>query len=167
MLYYKLDPGEIGLASPARASESILRVSAHEIANIRRFEAEAALKGGIVVYKNVSLDIAFEGSFLAARAGKSEARVIYRKSGNRIVIERFNELDREKEEIKLRLERERDLLEQRKRAVRRDPTLDLSQKEFRIRNLDRRIREIERLMILLDMRIETPLTRAMFLNLIA
>lgn len=165
-LYYRLDPGEMGLASPAKASESILRVSAHEVANVRRFEAEAALKGGIVVYKDVSLDLAFEGSFLAARAGKSEARIIYKRSGNKIILEKVWDADQENREIKQRLEREREILEQRKGVIIRDPTLDLIQKDFRIRNLERRIKEIERLITLLDARVRVPLMRTIFLNFV-
>ncbi|MCS7233175.1 MAG: hypothetical protein N3C62_04375 [Synergistetes bacterium] len=164
ILYYRLDPGEMGLAIPARASESILRVSSHEVANIRRFEAEAAQREGVVIYKNVSLDLAFEGSFLAARAGKSEVRVIYKKSGGRIVLERIEDPDVNRERMKFSLERKKELLEQRKKAIRRDTSLDLDQKEFKIRNLERRIKEIERLIALLDTKLGVPFMGAIFLN---
>ena len=75
-LYYKLDPGEMGIAAPASASQSVLRVAAHELGNIHRFEAEAMEKGGILIYENIFLNRQFVGSFLAARSGESKAYII-------------------------------------------------------------------------------------------
>lgn len=164
-LYYKLDPGEMGLAVPAKASESILRVTAHEIANIRRFEAEAALEGGVVIYKKVSLDLAFEGSFLAARAGKSEAKIIYKRKGNYVVLEEIGKQRGDK--LRLRLERDKEILESKKNAIIKDPSLDPTQKEFKVENINRKIREIERLIGLLEAGINLPFNAAVFLNLLA
>ncbi len=78
-LYYKLDPGEMGIATPASASQSVLRVAAHELGNIHRFEAEAMEKGGILIYENIFLNRQFVGSFLAARSGESKVYIIYPK----------------------------------------------------------------------------------------
>ncbi len=76
-LYYALDPGEPGMATPARASESIAKVAMHEGGNILRFRKEASEKGGIVVYSYIYLNLKFAGSFLAATAGESRAIIIY------------------------------------------------------------------------------------------
>jgi len=149
-LYYKLDPGEMGIAAPAKASESILRVVAHELGNIHRFVAEAALEGGIVVYSNISLDLAFEGSFLAARAGKSEARIIYKKRGRELILERLDGSAEDRERIKSHLRREIIILEGKKEATKRDLTIDFSSKRRRIEDLNRRIKDLERTLRMLD-----------------
>ncbi|KUK13138.1 MAG: hypothetical protein H5T71_03905 [Chloroflexi bacterium] len=166
-LYYRLDPGEMGLATPAKASESILRVASHEIANIRRFEAEAALEGGIVVYKKISLDLAFEGSFLAARAGKSEARIIYKKKGNSIVLQKIEQPWENREKVKIDLEKKKRILEEQRYSILKDERLDLSQKEFKLRNIERKIKEIERLLTMLNMGVDVIFDVPAFLNLIA
>lgn len=75
-LYYKLDPGEPGLALPAKASESVARVAMHEGGNIRRFKKEAMEEGGYVVYTNLHLHLEKRGSFLAATSGRSEALIV-------------------------------------------------------------------------------------------
>ncbi|RLB83036.1 MAG: hypothetical protein DRH17_03800 [Deltaproteobacteria bacterium] len=77
MLHYRLDLGEPGVATPSRASQSIMRVTAHELQNIQRFKAEAAREGGIVVYHGVKLNLSYEGAYLAAIGGLSQARVVY------------------------------------------------------------------------------------------
>ncbi len=77
LIYYKLDPGEPGLATPSLASNSIARVASHEMGNIMRFKKMASDKGGIVVYSFIGLNLKFVGSFLAATAGVSEALIIY------------------------------------------------------------------------------------------
>ncbi len=76
-LHYKLDLGEPGIAAPASASQSILKVTSHEQQNINRFRAEAAREGGYVIYDAITLSLSYQGSFLAARGGLSTARVIY------------------------------------------------------------------------------------------
>ena len=76
-LNYKLDLGEPGLATPSTANESILNVTAHEQQNINRFKAQAAREGGYVIYDAITLNLSYQGSFLAARGGLSTARVIY------------------------------------------------------------------------------------------
>jgi hypothetical protein len=76
VLRYKLDPGEPGLATPSKASDSIARVALHEATNLRRFKREAAEDGGIVVYSAIGLNIKFSGSFLSAVSGKSKALII-------------------------------------------------------------------------------------------
>lgn len=167
ILYYKLDPGEMGLAIPARASESILRVASHELGNIRRFEAEAALEGGVVVYKRVSLDLAFEGSFLAARAGRSEARIIYRKKGDRVYLERLHDPDSLKKELKLRLEREKIRLEARKDNIERDFVMDPSSKRRKIEDIERKIERIESLIRRIELGSSIPILRMGFLEFFA
>lgn len=77
VLHYKLDPGEPGLATPTRASQSVAKVATHEGTNIRRFKREAAEDGAIVVYSQISLNMQQAGGFLAATSGKSKALVIY------------------------------------------------------------------------------------------
>lgn len=74
---YKLDLGEPGLATPARASDSILQVISHEQQNMNRFRAQAAREGGYVIYGAITLNLAYQGSFMAAQGGLSTARVIY------------------------------------------------------------------------------------------
>jgi predicted metal-dependent hydrolase len=76
VLHYKLDPGEPGLATPSRASQSIARVATHEATNIRRFRREAMEQGGVVVYSFISLHMEKRGAFFAATSGKSSAIVI-------------------------------------------------------------------------------------------
>ena len=44
-LYYRLDPGELGLLQSAPASQSRLRVVAQELHNLQRFKMEALQEG--------------------------------------------------------------------------------------------------------------------------
>ncbi|MCD6362401.1 MAG: hypothetical protein J7M13_00120 [Synergistetes bacterium] len=154
-LYYKLDPGEMGIAAPAKASESVLRVTAHELGNIHRFEAEAAMEGGIVIYENISLDLAFEGSFLAARAGKSEAKIIYRRKGKRLLIDKLG-VPKNKERAERDLQAKRNRIRGKIERVRRDPTLTLRERERKVEELERKLREIEKLLRLVRVGIPIP-----------
>jgi len=95
ILYYKLDPGEPGLATPARASESVARVASHEIGNIVRFKKETSERGGIIVYSNIFLNMQFAGSFLAATSGLSEVYIIYPAKKNNKEIN-MPELEKDK-----------------------------------------------------------------------
>ncbi len=76
VLYYKLDLGEPGIATPARAHESTLRVASHELENLMRFRNEALREGGYVIYSNIHLDREFKGSFLATVSGKTEVMIV-------------------------------------------------------------------------------------------
>jgi hypothetical protein len=55
-----------------------LTVYAHEQRNIRRFEREAAVKGGEVIYKNIELYFGMQGSYIGAIGGKSEVKILYK-----------------------------------------------------------------------------------------
>ena len=71
-LYYKLDPGEPGLASSAPASMSVLRVAGQELANYLAFKREAEREGGFIIGGGIHLDLRKRGSFLAAVAGRTQ-----------------------------------------------------------------------------------------------
>lgn len=86
VLYYKLDLGEPGIATPARASESTLRVTSHELENLARFKSEALREGGYVVYSNISLNRQFKGSFLATVSGRTEATIVKPKSEEKLDV---------------------------------------------------------------------------------
>ncbi len=53
-IYFRLDPGEPGVRTSARASESTLLVTAQELRNINRLKAEAIEEGREVVYANIT-----------------------------------------------------------------------------------------------------------------
>ena len=82
---FKLDPGEPGIAGSAPASMSALKVIPHELANIRQFEAEARAKGGIVIEKEITLDIQRVGSYLTVAGGHSKAVILYSKDGKPVL----------------------------------------------------------------------------------
>jgi flagellin-specific chaperone FliS len=84
LLGYKLDPGEPGIASSAPASLSIIRVLQQETGNLLAFKKEALQNGGYVVYSKISLDMQKRGAFLAAVAGKTQARIIYKDKNSNI-----------------------------------------------------------------------------------
>lgn len=86
VLYYKLDLGEPGIATPARASESTLRVTSHELENLARFKSEALREGGYVVYSNISLNRQFKGSFLATVSGRTEATIVKPKNEEKLDV---------------------------------------------------------------------------------
>ncbi len=77
ILHYKLDPGEMGVASPSSAMLSISRVAGHETGNAVRMWAEAIANGGYVIYSAITLDMRKRGAFLAAVAGKTTVEVYY------------------------------------------------------------------------------------------
>ncbi|MDI3517657.1 MAG: hypothetical protein PWP09_1723 [Thermotogota bacterium] len=70
-LYYKLDPGEPGLANSAPASMSILRVAGQELANYLAFKRQAEREGGFIIGGGIRLDLQKRGPFLAAVAGRT------------------------------------------------------------------------------------------------
>jgi hypothetical protein len=77
ILYYKLDPGEMGIATPSTAMLSVARVAGHETGNAARMRAEAIANGGYVIYSAITLDMRKRGAFLAAVAGKTTVEVYY------------------------------------------------------------------------------------------
>ncbi len=104
VLYYKLDPGEPGLATPTRASQSIAKVAAHEATNIRRFKREAMEKGGYVVYSFIGLNLEQRGAFLAATSGISKALIIIpedknKKNNDSIINKKINDDSNDKEKL--------------------------------------------------------------------
>lgn len=113
VLYYKLDPGEPGLATPTKASQSIAKVAAHESTNIRRFRREAMEKGGYVVYSFIGLNLEQRGAFLAATSGISKALVIIpedrsKKNNDTITNNKINDdpVNKEKSENKLKINKD-------------------------------------------------------------
>ncbi len=104
VLYYKLDPGEPGLATPTRASQSIAKVAAHEATNIRRFKREAMEKGGYVVYSFIGLNLEQRGAFLAATSGISKALIIIpedknKKNNDSFINKKINDDSNDKEKL--------------------------------------------------------------------
>ncbi|WP_036221517.1 hypothetical protein [Mesoaciditoga lauensis] len=77
ILYYKLDPGEMGIATPSSAMLSISRVAGHETGNAVRARADAIANGGYVIYSVITLDMRKRGAFLAAVAGKTTVEIYY------------------------------------------------------------------------------------------
>ncbi len=71
MLHYRLDPGEPGLLSKARASASQAAVTGQEQRNLRRLKAEAIREGRIPTHWNISYSRGIEGSFAVIRAGQT------------------------------------------------------------------------------------------------
>ncbi len=88
---FKLDPGEPGIAGSAPASTSALKVIPHELANIRRFEAEARAKGGIVINEEITLDIQRVGSYLTVAGGHSKAVILYSKDGKPVLSPHYGD----------------------------------------------------------------------------
>jgi len=88
---FKLDPGEPGIAGSAPASMSALKVIPHELANIRQFEAEAREKGGIVIEKEITLDIQRVGSYLTVAGGHSKAVILYSKDGRPVLSPHYGQ----------------------------------------------------------------------------
>ncbi len=151
ILYYKLDPGEMGIAAPASASQSVLRVASHELGNIHRFEAEAMEKGGIVIYENIYLNRQFVGSFLAARSGESKAYIIFPKHKkvntalpkNKETNGNTNHIDAKKvrtKRLKERIQREIQILSQKLQEEENNPAE--GQKAERLREKIRNLKSI-------------------------
>lgn len=144
ILYYKLDPGEPGLATPARASQSIARVAAHEATNIRRFKREAMEKGGYVVYSYIGLNLEQRGAFLAATSGKSRALIIIpedqlKKSNDAIINNKINDDSNNKEKIE-------DQLKNNKNDKEKKYQDNIDAKNFITDEIDRIDKIIDRLM---------------------
>lgn len=77
ILSYKLDPGEMGIATPSNAMLSVEHVAGHETGNAVRACAEAIANGGYVIYSAITLDMRKRGMFLAAVAGKTTVEISY------------------------------------------------------------------------------------------
>ncbi len=88
ILYYKLDPGEMGIATPSSAVFSISHVAGHETGNAVRAEAEAVANGGYVIYSAITLDMRKRGAFLAAVAGKTTVEIYYPRGKSEFLKEK-------------------------------------------------------------------------------
>ncbi len=53
-IYFRLDPGEPGVRTSAKASESTLLVTSQELRNINRLKAEAVQDGHDILYTNIT-----------------------------------------------------------------------------------------------------------------
>lgn len=69
LTYYKLDPGEPGIAPPTPASHSAFTVFAQEARNRHRLQAEALMEGKEVVFLNTEYKVRKNGSFLTMVGG--------------------------------------------------------------------------------------------------
>lgn len=67
--YYKLDPGEPGIAPPTPASQSIFTVFAQESRNRTRLQAEALAEGKEVIFVNTEYKVRKNGSFITVVGG--------------------------------------------------------------------------------------------------
>lgn len=69
LTYYRLDPGEPGIAPPTPASHSAYTVFAQEARNRHRLQAEALMEGKEVVFLNTEYKVRKNGSFLTMVGG--------------------------------------------------------------------------------------------------
>jgi len=68
-VYYRLDPGEPGVANPASASSSVYTVTGQESRNRARLKAEALREGREVIYLATKYKVRKSGSFVTAVGG--------------------------------------------------------------------------------------------------
>lgn len=80
--YYQLDPGEFGMALPATASDSAIKVIGHEIGNLNRFRMQAMQEGGTLVYAKISVTTQLEGPLLAVVSGKTDVEISHPEATN-------------------------------------------------------------------------------------
>ncbi len=71
MMHYKLSVGELGPDNPAPASESIGRVTIHELMNYLSMKRRAIENCEDVVFHSIDLHFVKAGSFIAAESGKT------------------------------------------------------------------------------------------------
>ncbi|MGC9052848.1 MAG: hypothetical protein ACP5KS_03080, partial [Candidatus Hydrogenedens sp.] len=64
LTFYRLDPGEPGVAPPTPASLSAFTVFSQEARNRQRLKAEALIEGKEVVFLNTEYKLRKNGSFL-------------------------------------------------------------------------------------------------------
>ncbi len=69
LTFYKLDPGEPGIAPPTPASQSAFTVFNQEARNRQRLKAEALLEGKEVIFLNTEYKVRKNGSFLTMVGG--------------------------------------------------------------------------------------------------
>lgn len=78
--YYRLDPGEPGIAPPTPASKSAFTVFTQESRNRTRLQAEALIEGKDVVFVNTEYKLRKNGSFITIVGGTTT--VITREKDN-------------------------------------------------------------------------------------
>ncbi len=69
LTFYRLDPGEPGIAPPTPASQSAFTVFSQEARNRQRLKAEALIEGKEVVFLNTEYKLRKNGSFLTMVGG--------------------------------------------------------------------------------------------------
>ena len=72
LLRYKLDPGELGLLKSSTPGKSQLAVAAQELGNLREFERRAAMRGEVVVHKQITFKRSLVDGQTAVVAGRTE-----------------------------------------------------------------------------------------------
>ncbi len=83
-MHYKLSVGELGPDNPAKASDSIGRVTIHELVNYLSMKRRAIENGEHVIFHSIEIHLTKAGSFIAAESGKTTV---------------FTEKDKKKEKI--------------------------------------------------------------------
>lgn len=79
VLYYRLDPGEPGLRTQARASESALLVTAQEVRNQTRLISQAIARGEVVIEADSQYSPGIDGRFMSVRGGLTTVRSMPRE----------------------------------------------------------------------------------------
>ncbi len=69
LTFYKLDPGEPGIAPPTPASKSVFTVFSQEARNRQRLKAEAMMEGKDVVFLNTEYKVRKNGSYYTPVGG--------------------------------------------------------------------------------------------------
>ncbi|MCX8064802.1 MAG: hypothetical protein N3G21_06475 [Candidatus Hydrogenedentes bacterium] len=80
--YYRLDPGEPGVAPPTPASQSAFTVFAQESRNRNRLQSEAILEGKDIIFVNTEYKVRKNGSFVTIVGGTTT--VVSREKDNTV-----------------------------------------------------------------------------------
>ncbi len=85
LTFYRLDPGEPGIAPPTPASHSAFTVFSQEARNRQRLKAEALMEGKEVIFLNTEYKLRKNGSFLTMVGGTTT------------IVTREKEIDKKKD----------------------------------------------------------------------
>ncbi len=91
LTFYRLDPGEPGVAPPTPASLSAFTVFSQEARNRQRLKAEALMQGKEVVFLNTEYKLRKNGSFLTMVGGTTTIVTRERKEEKKKIIDLPNE----------------------------------------------------------------------------
>ncbi len=153
LTFYRLDPGEPGVAPPTPASQSAFTVFSQEARNRQRLKAEALMEGKEVIFLNTEYKLSKNGSFLTMVGGTTtivtREKTDDKKKNEYIPTEEGQKINKIKDKTSSNLKEKENLLKVEQKILKAKlRTVEEDEKkiiEKRLKEIEIELKKIERL----------------------